>query len=569
MTLSIKRFRLRAPDVSTPADPLPQRPPDRAPFMQGDDLFAAPDDGFGTQPFETARGTPSPSGEGIATGAEIAALEREGLTSRQLRLARRVAQKNGIAAASDFEAVRLLRRAGIDPFQRSQIFELVRPSAKAEAEGASGQPQQSAGDPPAETAASPASRAVTLTETEPRLPTKLRAPPLATPDARAEQSHMAELLRIQRNIAARRKRKFALLLARLAVFVFLPTFAVGYYYYTIATPLYATKSEFRIESSENPMSGAVGGLLSGTAMAKAPDSIAVQGYLQSREAMLRLDSEEGFGKTFGDPAVDELQRLPPDPSQEDIYRAYKRNVKISYDMTEGVIRLEVNATDPETSARFAGALLSYAEEQVDRLTLRMRGDQMQGARESYEEAERNMKAAQARLVALQQNLNVLSSDVEVGMITSQIAQLESQITTDRLSLDQMMLNPEPNQARMEPIRQRMASYIEEVAQLRRKLTQDSSAGLSLAKVQSELLIAQADIETRQMLLAQTLNSMETARVEANRQVRYLSVSVHPVPPDEPTYPRAFENTMVALLIFAGIYLVVAMTAEVLREQLSA
>ena len=155
------------------------------------------------------------------------------------------------------------------------------------------------------------------------------------------------------------------------------------------------------------------------------------------------------------------------------------------------------------------------------------------------------------------------------MITSQIAQLESQITTDRLSLDQMMLNPEPNQARMEPIRQRMASYIEEVAQLRRKLTQDSSAGLSLAKVQSELLIAQADIETRQMLLAQTLNSMETARVEANRQVRYLSVSVHPVPPDEPTYPRAFENTMVALLIFAGIYLVVAMTAEVLREQLSA
>jgi capsular polysaccharide transport system permease protein len=63
--------------------------------------------------------------------------------------------------------------------------------------------------------------------------------------------------------------------------------------------------------------------------------------------------------------------------------------------------------------------------------------------------------------------------------------------------------------------------------------------------------------------------METARTEANRQVRYLSLSVSPVAPDEATYPRAFENTMVALLIFAGIYLMISMTAAILREQVSA
>lgn len=63
--------------------------------------------------------------------------------------------------------------------------------------------------------------------------------------------------------------------------------------------------------------------------------------------------------------------------------------------------------------------------------------------------------------------------------------------------------------------------------------------------------------------------METARVEANRQVRYLSLAVNPVAPDEATYPRAFENTAVALLIFAGIYLMISMTAAILREQVSA
>ena len=55
-------------------------------------------------------------------------------------------------------------------------------------------------------------------------------------------------------------------------------------------------------------------------------------------------------------------------------------------------------------------------------------------------------------------------------------------------------------------------------------------GKSLAEVQSELLVAQADVQTRQLLLAQSLQSMETARTDANRQVRYLSLSVSPVPP---------------------------------------
>ena len=32
---------------------------------------------------------------------------------------------------------------------------------------------------------------------------------------------------------------------------------------------------------------------------------------------------------------------------------------------------------------------------------------------------------------------------------------------------------------------------------------------------------------------------------------------------------AFENTMVAMMIFAGIYLMISMTAAILREQVSA
>jgi capsular polysaccharide transport system permease protein len=133
----------------------------------------------------------------------------------------------------------------------------------------------------------------------------------------------------------------------------------------------------------------------------------------------------------------------------------------------------------------------------------------------------------------------------------------------------MQSNASPNAARVEPLQRRIATLEAEIAALRSKLTEGDADGLSLAQVQSELLVAQADVQTRQLMLAQAIQAMENARIEANRQVRYLSLSVSPIAPDEAAYPRAFENTLVAFLIFAGIYLMISMTVAILREQVSA
>ena len=52
-------------------------------------------------------------------------IRKEGLTGRQWRMARRTAQRHDLPAKSNFDAVRLLRQAGIDPFQRSNLLELA------------------------------------------------------------------------------------------------------------------------------------------------------------------------------------------------------------------------------------------------------------------------------------------------------------------------------------------------------------------------------------------------------------------------------------------------------------
>lgn len=584
MKLKAKRFRLRRPEF-------PETPDSGDPAALFD---AGSDDGFGAEPFATAGG-PRPgaaagraeaadrdeprgqtisreealahlahvaSADEVAAEGELDAIRREGLTGRQLRLARRIAQRHDLPATSDFDAVRLLRRKGIDPFQRGNVLDLV----------ASGQ-----GDTGDDAPAEPGRELTTTAEAPgPRLPQTIRRQerlPSADlrPDQRAETNHAADIIRMQQDIARRRRRRSALLSIRLFFFVILPSLICGWYFYMVATPLYATKSEFMIQQSQNPTTaaGGMGGLFQGSALATQQDSVAVQGYLQSREAMLRLDSDLLFRAHFADPALDPIIRLPPDATAEAAYRAYQRYVRISYDPTDGRIRMEVSATDPEVSAAFSRALIGYAEAQVDHLTQRMREDQMKGARDAYLDSEQKLVAAQRRLVEVQEQLKVLSSDVEVQLITTQISGLETMLTQDRLSLQQMEANASPNSSRMEPVRRRIATLESEIAALRARLTEDNGGGLSIARVQGELLVAQADVTTRQMLLSQALSAMEAARMEANRQVRYLSVSVSPVAPDEATYPRAFENTLVALLIFAGLYLVVSMTVAILREQVAA
>ncbi|WP_370274523.1 capsule biosynthesis protein [Pararhodobacter marinus] len=470
------------------------------------------------------------------------------LTGRQLRMAMRVAQRNGIKATSGLEAVRLLRQQGIDPFERSTLLDIVKE------EGSK-------------------SRALTTTE-QPQLPKAYRQPgtPAVAEPASAPNQRKAEISRIQKDIRKRRRRRMLLLAARLGIFVTLPTLIAAWYFFVVATPLYATNSEFVIQQADSNAGGAAAGALSGmfggAAMGSNQDSITVQSFLQSRDAMRRLDREEGFKSYFQNEEIDPLRRLPPDATDEAAYRLYQDMVQVSFDPTEGIIRMEVIAADPETSERFARALVSYAEEQVDQLTQRLRENQMADAQESVEQAEARMNEAQLRVLELQERFQMLSSEVEVTLLTQQITNLETQLNMERLSLADLRANPRPNPARLEQAERRVATLESQIADLRGSLTQGGDNTPSVARLQREQVMAESDVATRQMLLAQAMQHLEAARIEANRQVRYLSLGVSPVAPDEPTYPRAFENTALAFLIFAGIYLLISMTAAILREQIT-
>ncbi|MBL6426796.1 MAG: capsule biosynthesis protein [Maritimibacter sp.] len=544
-----------------PATPQGQRPPQggqpqpRQPRQLNameEAALSPQEDGFGGAPFPGSaaadrggQAAPTPSRR-EPPEVEIGRIKQEGLTGRQLRMARRVAQKHGLPATSDYDAVRLLRKAGIDPFQTANMLQLV----SSEEGGAKPQPPEGGAR-------------VQLPQTI--QPQQQQLPSTQVMDAADRAKSIQEM---QNQIVRRRRKKLLLLATRLAALVLLPTLIAGWYFYVVATPMYATKSEFVIQKAESGGT-AMSSLFAGSGLATSQDSITVQSYLSSRDAMLRLDEELGFKAHFSNPEIDPIQRLDADASNEEAYKTYTRNVKIGFDPTEGIVKMEVIAADPAFSRQMSEALIRYAEQRVDNLTSRLRDDQMAGARESYEEAEQAMLDAQAEVLRLQESMGIFDATSDATSIMGQVNTFETQLQQKRLQLQQLLDNPRPNQARVEGVRGDIARLEQLVADLRARLTEDGQqGGDSLASVSGQLTIAQTNLQTRTALMQQALQQLETARIEANKQTRYLEMGVHPVAPDRATYPRAFENTLLAFLVFAGIYLMISITAAILREQVT-
>ena len=99
-----------------------------------------------------------------------------------------------------------------------------------------------------------------------------------------------------------------------------------------------------------------------------------------------------------------------------------------------------------------------------------------------------------------------------------------------------------------------------------ELTQTTGSADSLANKNARTIVAEADYQTREMTVQAAVQSVQATRMAADRQARYLATFFATVRPEDPSYPRKFETTLLSFLIFGVVYLIMSLTASILREQ---
>ncbi len=143
-----------------------------------------------------------------------------------------------------------------------------------------------------------------------------------------------------------------------------------------------------------------------------------------------------------------------------------------------------------------------------------------------------------------------------------------QMTEKELELSRLLNNARPNRTKVNVLESDISLLKRKIVVQWAKILQTTSTGQSIIRISADLRKAEGKLVVRQQLLATALQNLESARVEAGRQTRYILMGVSPVTPDKATYPRSFENTLLAIVIFAGIYLILSLTVSILREQVT-
>jgi len=217
---------------------------------------------------------------------------------------------------------------------------------------------------------------------------------------------------------------------------------------------------------------------------------------------------------------------------------------------------------------FAERLIHFAQNRVNYLSQTKRGNQMQEAVAAFEKAQIGRRDAQEALVNLQQKGAILDPEGVIVTLRGQINNVGIQLQEKGLQLAALEDNARPNSAKVDGAKGDIRRLNALLDRLNGKMVDASLGENSLARLSVRIQMAQADLVSRDMMLQTTLQQVETTRMEANRLVRYLAVNVQPVAAQEPSYPRKFENTVLAFLIFSGIYLMLSLTASILREQVT-
>ena len=390
---------------------------------------------------------------------------------------------------------------------------------------------------------------------------------MSRPHDLTEQTHPAGQIRAAvAGDAPARPRRLARL--SLVLFVLLPALLFGLYN-LFAAERYASGASFVVRSVQAGQgSGDLLDSISGSVSAGSTksDSYIVRRYLESADLMREIDREFDLQAIYGAPRGDVLQRLRADASFEEKLAYWQRRAHSSYDHTTGILTLEIQAFDPGEAERLAISVMERLRGLVNELSHSARETSLAHARAELAGAEVTLREAQQAIKRFRAEHGFADLTLSAGRDDMLISELNRQIIAESANLEVRRIdvrNPGPNITRLE---QKIAALEGQRDQLLGDRGGDHGAArLVSAEEMGEYESLLLDVEIARTRYVSTLDGMESARRDAERQQRYLAVFSEPYATDRAQYPRRIINSAVTFLGLLAIWAIACFLIQMVRD----
>ena len=383
------------------------------------------------------------------------------------------------------------------------------------------------------------------------------------------------------------------ILRSLAVVVGIPTLAASVYFGAIASDVYVSEARFAVRSAKGVDVGGLGAFLSSPLSSGTQDSLVVADYAHSRDMLDAVRERLDLVGHYADPEVDPFSRLDPEASAEEMLEYFREQVDIAPDSTSDVLVLETRAFDPRTAKRLAELVIELSETVVNAMSERMETDALETARAEVDRAAERLSRASLALQAFQ-NANVsldplAESSARLGLVSG----LEQKIIETRSQLSERRAYMREDAPQVVSLANRLRALERQLSLEKGRLVGDArpggaplGAGGGLVDAESlrperpeapgearmngllagyqPLVLAR---EIAQQQHASALNSLEIARVEAQRKKQYLVTFVSPGLPDEAVEPHRVSGVLTVTAFALLIYLIGGLMWSALRDHM--
>lgn len=367
-----------------------------------------------------------------------------------------------------------------------------------------------------------------------------------------------------------KNKRWGLILSFLCLFM-IPVGLGGAYFGVLASDRYAAGASFVIRGLEG--GGTPDFVTSFTGLSPSgsttSDSYVVRNFLESADLLRRLDAELDLRGHYSQDHIDAIARFRPDSTFEELVEYWQWRINTTYDSTTGIVTFEVQAFDAEMAERLAQLALAAADRLVNELSETARRDSVQFAAKEVERAEERVRNVRLELVNFRAERGAVDPMVNAQLDAELMASLETKLVDIQARINALSGSVDADSPMLVQLN-RQARALEEQIQQRRALIgrdggQGSSENTAEALAAYEGLLIEQNFA--QQSYASAMVSLETARMDADRQQRYLGVFARPFVPNEPAYPVRVRDFFLVMIAAFALWAISTLIGYTIRDHM--
>lgn len=346
--------------------------------------------------------------------------------------------------------------------------------------------------------------------------------------------------------------------------IIVPTVFSIVYFTFIASDQYFTEAKFSVKSHKDGVDVGLLGVVLGSSMGQADsDSRSVVDFIRSHDAVRLLDQSIHLREIFRRPEADLISRLSARATFEDLVDDYLSRITVTYDLHSGITTLQVKTYRPEDSLALSKEIMKISENIVNSFNKRSEEDSIRVARDELEFEEKRLINIQSRLRKFQVNNNELDPKGRSGAVQTIVAELEGEIAKETAKLRALESFMQPTAQQVVAQRERVKALQEQVEVQRKRLTGNNTNSLVNTLYDYEAL--KFELGLVEKAYASAAISLETARITAQQQQKYIVSVVEPHLAQEALYPKRIENIITTFVFSIIIFGILYLTINAIRD----